>query len=214
MKRAVALLPLLLACAPPRVDFGETARRYGERDYDEVLQRWTRTSSLYRGLTSILFLSGTLKTWDFRQAYMARYITRYALSPAERESLLARERAAHESAHEVFLSFAPQVRRWSDLAPPASPWHLSLVNENGEEVHPLAVSRIRHLTPDVQEFFPYHGPFAEAYVVRFPRKLADGRPLLGPSPRKLVLRLAGAPGRTELVWVAGAAERAVTASRP
>ena len=87
MKAACAALVLagvVPACAPPRVDFSEAARRYRPTDYDDVKDRWTRTSTLYNGLTSVLFMTATMKSWDWRQAYLARAADTYALTLPQR----------------------------------------------------------------------------------------------------------------------------------
>ncbi len=204
MKRACALVLFVslvaAACAPPRVDFREIRHPYRGRDYEEVWQRWTREGTLYHGFAQVVGVSATFKSWDFRQAYLAIYSERYALTPAEKATLEAKERAEHAAAHELFLSVSVEARGWRDLTRKESPWHISLVNERGDEVHPSAIEKLRPLPVDVPIFFPNHGPFGKAYVVRFPRKLSDGRDFLGASPRKVILRVAGGPGKTELTW--------------
>src|SRR5204863_571229 len=70
-------LLLLGACAAPRVDFHEIARVYAPDDYARVQKRWTRTSTLYRELSTVSVLWATLQTWDWRQAYVARYAFQY-----------------------------------------------------------------------------------------------------------------------------------------
>lgn len=196
---AVALSLAALACTHPRVDFRDTPRTYQAKDYYQVQERWTRAGSLYRELASVYFLFATLKSWDFRQAYMARYARHFALTQAEQAAHLARQREAHASAYELFVSLAMNQTKWNDLERHDSLWHLTLLNEKGEEVHPMKVVHVRKSTPEIFEFYPFHTAFAKAYRVRFPKTLPDGRPLLG-AGRKLVLRLAGAPGKADLVW--------------
>jgi hypothetical protein len=201
MNRFVAVAVLFVACAPPRVDFREVARSYRADDYVKVRDRWTREAVLRRGISTLVFLTGTYKSWDWRQAYAARMRDHAAFSKTEYGAFLASQRKGHDEAHEFFLSVAMEVRRWMDLTKKESKWHLSLVNERGEEVHARSVKRLRRTNAEVAEFFPYHSSFGEAFVVQFPKTLPDGRPLLGATPRRLTLVLGGPPGRVELTWL-------------
>jgi hypothetical protein len=196
----VAGIVAFVSCAPPRVDFGEAARAYRDGDYPKVQTRWTRSASLYHGVYGVVFVSGLLKSWDYRQAYLARAQERYAMSAAERERLERQERHEHERYHEVFVSVSLQSKRWHDFDKPDSRWRLALLNDRGDEVRPVRVERLKRVTPEVRYFFPFHNPFSVAYVVRFHKQLADGRPLVSPETRHLIFRLAGAPGKTELRW--------------
>ena len=202
MKCLVALSLLCAACAPPRVDFSETARAFRPKDYGEVQRRWTRSGELSRDFSTILLVTGTFKSWEFRQAHLALFASRFALNESERAELAEKERAAHARAHEFFVSVDVTDRASRDLSLPNAPWHLQLVNERGEEVHPTKVERVGRPTLADTVFFPYCGPFGMAYRILFPKKLRDGRDLLGPRPRKVTLRVAGAPGRVELIWEA------------
>jgi hypothetical protein len=202
VRRFVLIALLCAACAPPRVDFSETARAFRPDDYGEVQRRWTRSAKLYRDFSTILSVTATLKSWEYRQAYASLVASRFALDPRERSDLIEKERAAHASAHELFVSVDVLDRASRDLSLPGAPWHLQLVNERGEEVHPVKVQRIGRPTLKDTTLFPYCGAFGTAYRILFPKKLRDGRDFLGLHPRKVTLRVAGAPGRVELVWEA------------
>jgi hypothetical protein len=198
----IALLALG-ACAPPRVDFSETLRVYHASDYTSVRDRWTRQGTLYKGVSSLVFLTATYKSWEWRQAYLATMRDNAALTPTEYQELVAKERAAYNTGHEFFISVAMPIHRWAaNLAAKDSQWHITLVNSRGEEVHPEKIERFRRVTPNITEFFSYHTTFGEAYVLRFPRTLPDGRPVLDAQPPMAMLRLAGPPGKAELVWQA------------
>src|SRR6476661_2775627 len=63
-----------------RVDFSETPRDYLAKDYDGVLERWTRHDVAHE-------VWATFKSWDFREAYIERYASIYSLSEADRATL-------------------------------------------------------------------------------------------------------------------------------
>ena len=192
----------LAACAPPRVDFSEAMRQYEAGDYTKVQERWTRKAQIFDGLSSIAFMAATLKTWDWRQAYLARSANTYALTTAEQTELTAAQRALQGRYHEVFLSVSMTPRRWNDLDKPRSRWKIALVNDAGEELMPARIERMKIRTPEMATFFPFHDAFSEAYLLRFDKVLPGGKPLISPETRKVTLRLAGAPGRAEAHWQA------------
>ena len=191
---------LVSGCTPPSVDFGVAARGYRGRDYNKIQKKWTRTGTLHQGVSQILSVSGVLKSWDFRQAYLALVGESYALSLAEREQLERQERGASDTYHELFVSVAMERKRWQDLEQQQSLWKLVLVNDRGEELRPATVERVKRLTPEIVRFYPFHTRFHQAYIVRFKKELPDGRLLVSPETKRLTFRLAGAPGRAELHW--------------
>lgn len=188
------------ACAAPKVDFGMSARGYRANDYDKVAKRWTRTTTLHEGITQRLAVSGVLKSWDYRQAYLALVGERFALSLAEREQLQRQERGAADTYHELFVSVAMENKRWQDLDEPKSLWKLALVNDRGEELRPATVERVKRITPEIRQLYPFHTRFHQAYVVRFRKVLPDGRLLVGHDTKRVTFRVAGAVGRAELHW--------------
>jgi hypothetical protein len=67
---------LALGCAPPPIQVDQGPREYVATDYEEVLRRWTRTESLVSlaELDNFLTATATYESWDFRWAYVVRYL--------------------------------------------------------------------------------------------------------------------------------------------
>src|SRR5262249_26564538 len=77
-------------CAATKVSLGEGPREYVATDYDSVLDRWTRTERLFAlsELENYLTATATFESWDFRWAYVVRYVQDYRLTIEQRKKLL------------------------------------------------------------------------------------------------------------------------------
>ena len=107
-----ALSALLAGCAtsrPPLVDFSETAKSYRSDDYLPVFEAWTRHAKLVQDIGTAMEVWATFKSWDFRQAYVAKYAKVYDLADNEREPLA---KSQQETARAVYgLRFGPDLKK-------------------------------------------------------------------------------------------------------
>jgi hypothetical protein len=199
------LLALVLAgggCAVQKqwtVDFSETPRDYVANDYDTVYRRWTRHDYAQHALIDkALEVWATFKSWDFREAYIARYATVYNVSDADRTKLLAHEHDAYRQAFEFHVTAQSSNYEWNDLEKASSPWRVTLVDAVGHEL-PADKVRVEKL-PDAyeREFFPAKGPFTKTYSIRFTPP-ADGG-FSGTRSGALTLRFSSPVGQLNLVW--------------
>jgi hypothetical protein len=206
-RRRGGLSLLLLAalgtsCASQKqytVDFSETPRDYLATDYPGVYQRWTRHDYAEHDVDKALEVWATFKSWDFREAYLAKYVSIYSVPDAKRAELRQGEREAYRTAYEFHLIAQSANWDWNDLEKASSPWRLTLVDALGHEL-PSERVRIDKL-PDAYEraFFPARGPFTKSYSVRFIVP-APGADFVGERSGSLTLRIASPIGRIELVW--------------
>lgn len=199
MIRRFVFLLLLTACAstPPSValDTGwpQTAPAYGAAH-----DRWTRRGSHSAQWSRIIHAAATLKSPEWRAAYVRERARRQRLGPEAEAALLTEERAAAEATWEVELVVATAKPDWNDLRKgPQSMWRLALAAEDGREVLPTEVREDRRRREEIAAYFPDAKHFYSAYVVKFPKTSTDGRPLAG---KKLTLKIGGALGAVELVW--------------
>jgi hypothetical protein len=195
----------LIGCAgqqPKRVDFSESGQTYRPQDYDRVHRHWTRHSRLIKDIGTVLEVWATLKSWDFRQAYIEKYADLYVLGEAERASLRAAELEASREVYELHLTVQSTNYKWNDLEQKDSPWRLSLLDGTGAELAPVSIEFVK--LPELYEmqFFPTRTDFSRTYVVRFSREAgeAESKPFVGPVSGRIMLRIAGPLGRLELDW--------------
>jgi hypothetical protein len=190
--------------APKMVDFSETPRDYRPKDYQNVYEQWTRHAVIRRAVDFDIALEAwvTLKSWDFREAYVERYAAVYSLSETDRNALRAAQLAAFQGAFEFQVTAQSTDYRWNDLEKKNSAWRITLVDGLGHELTPEYV-RLEKL-PDAYEveFFPAKGPFTRSYLVRFAKPAASGSEsdFLGSRTGSLSLRIASPLGRSDLVW--------------
>jgi hypothetical protein len=202
---ALGLAALLAGCAaaPRYVDFSDSARTFQSEDYDRVLASWTRHSKqvvVYQG--TVIEMWGTLKSWEFRQAYVERYAKVYGLSDQERTALYNSQHEAAKQVFEIHVAVQMTNYKWNDLDKEGSAWRVSLVDGAGAEVAPRRIELLR--LPELYEsqFFPYRTEFSQSYVIRFNRAELEAAGFVGPGTGRMMLRVASPLAKGELVWEA------------
>ena len=189
-------------CATQTVSLREGPREYVGTDYDSVLAKWTRTEHLIAlsELENFLTATATFESWDFRWAYVIRYMQDYRLTIEQRKKLLEKTLSETRRHHQFFVSIYGGERKYNDLAKPDSAWIVRLIDDTGNETAPEAIDAISKPNALERTYYPYNTVWRLAFRIRFPRVLPDGRPTISPSAKWCGLRFAGAQGNSELIW--------------
>jgi hypothetical protein len=192
----------LVGCAAPQVSIAEGPREYVATDYESVLRQWTRTERLFAlsELDNFLTATATFESWDFRWAYVVRYVQDYRLTIDERKKLLEKTLDETRRRHQFFVALYGGERRFNDLTKPDSAWIVRLIDDTGNETAPEEIQAIRKPNALERTYFPYNTVFRMAFRIRFPRFTADGRSTISTKAKWFGLRFAGAQGNTQLVW--------------
>ena len=166
------------ACAEPKVNAQPGAREYVGSDYPQVLKRWTRSQSLIAvsELDDLLTVTATYESWDFRWAYVVRYAQDYRLTIEQRRTLLEKTLAETRDMHQFYVALYGTNRRWTDLTRPNSAWIVRLIDDQGDESAPATIELIVKPGALERTYFPYTTVWRQAFRIRFPRFLPDGRP--------------------------------------
>jgi len=201
---ALALGAALSACASSRmpvVDFSENTKSYRSADYATVYEAWTRHAKHIEDVGTVLEIWATLKSWDFRQAWVAKYSKVYDLVDGDRDSLAKSELEEARAVYEFHLVSQSTNDSWNDLSSKRSPWRLTLLDGTGAELAPTSIKVEKY--PDAYEsvFFPARTPFSKTYTVRFVRP-EGGEAFVGPRSGGLILRVASPVGKVEVIWEA------------
>ncbi len=175
------------------------ASRYQAKDYSRLLWRWTRSGRVVKQLDTALKVKATFFAPDYRAAYLARYAQMFKLPQQKRAALAAELAKSWGERYTFVFGAATHDFKWNDFHRKHSIWRVALVNDRGEQVDAQSLERVRR-SPTWDVFYPYLEPFYQLYRVRFPRQLADGRPLFPAGTRKVILRFAGPLGSTDLLW--------------
>src|SRR5207248_2416537 len=140
---ALAAALVASACAtsaPPPVDFSEGPREFGPRDYDTVLERWSRHVKVWNYIDGTgIETWGGYKSWEFRQAYIERYSQVYNLSDAERKVLSTAQLDASRRTYEFHVAAQTTNYRWNDLDRANSAWRIALLDGRGAELAPKSI---------------------------------------------------------------------------
>jgi hypothetical protein len=200
-----ALGLLLTGCASPTVSLAEGPREYVATDYDSVLDRWTRTERLFSlpELENYLTVTATFESYDFRWAYVVRYVQDYRLTIDQRRKLLEKALDETRQKHQFFIALYGGERRYQDLTKPNSAWIVRLIDDTGSETAPLEITAIKKPNALERNYYPYNTSFRQAFRIRFPRTSPEGRATISPKAKWFGLRFAGAQGNSELVWQVG-----------
>lgn len=204
-----ALCVLMAACATSRpllVDFSEATKTYRNDDYPVAFEAWTRHEKLVQydeyDIGTAMEIWATFKSWDFRQAYVAKYAKIYGLAESERDQLAKSQLEAARAVYEIHMVAQSTTDRWNDLDRRTSPWRITLLDGTGAELAPTSV-KVEKL-PEVYEyeFFPARTPFSKTYTLRFVRPEGAGEAFLGPQSGRMILRVVSPIGKVEVAWEA------------
>jgi len=202
---ASALCTLLAGCAtsrPPLVDFSEATKSYRNDDYPAAFEAWTRHAKLVQDIGTAMEIWATFKSWDFRQAYVAKYAKVYDLAESERDQVAKSQQETARAVYEIHLVAQSTNDRWIDLDRRTSPWRITLLDGTGAELAPTSI-KVEKL-PEVYEyeFFPARTLFSKTYTLRFVRPEGAGETFLGPQSGRMILRVVSPIGKVEVEWEA------------
>lgn len=199
---AIGLGAVNAGCADPKVSLSTGPREYTESDYAQVLERWTRQKSLVSvsELDTLLTVTSTFESWDFRWAYVVKYANDYRLTVEQRRALLEKTLAETRDGHRFYVALYGTKPRWSDLTRANSAWIVRLIDDEGNETAPLTIELIERPGPLEKQYFPYSSVFRNIFRIKFPTTTPDGRETISPNARWFGLRFAGAEGNQELRW--------------
>ena len=200
---AYALCALAVGCAmsrPPTVDFSESTKPYRNEDYQEVFEAWTRHAKMIEDIGTVMEIWATFKSWDFRQAYVAKYAKVYDLADGERNALAKSQMETAHAVFEIHLVAQSTNDRWNDFDRRTSPWRITLLDGTGAELAPTSI-KVEKL-PEIYEyeFFPTRTLFSRTYTLRFVRPEGTGESFTGPESGRMILRIASPMGKVEVAW--------------
>ena len=195
-------------CADPKVSMATGPREYTDSDYDQVLERWTRSRNLVSlsELDTLLTVTATFESWDFRWAYVVKYANDYRLTVEQRRTLLERTLSETQDSHRFYVALYGSNARWADLTRANSSWIVRLIDDEGNETAPLSIELITRPGALERRYFPYSTIWRNVFRIKFPTTTPGGQPTIAPEARWFGLRFAGAEGNEELRWELGYTE--------
>jgi hypothetical protein len=199
---SLALSTAVAGCVPALlqpVDFSDANKHYRSEDYLGVFNAWTRHAKLVQDVGTVMEVWATFKSWDLRQAYIAKYAKAYDLSEADREALVRSQQEAARTTYEIHLVAQSTTDSWNDLERRSSAWRITLLDGTGAELSPTSIKAEKFPELYEQEFFPTRTPFSRTYTVRFARPEGSDA-FVGPLSGRLILRIDSPLGKVEAAW--------------
>lgn len=193
-----------LGCTPrrPAVLFGRGDELLTQADYPEVLNTWTRTEQIYRGLDNSGFFTATFHAPEFRRAFAVTFPDIYGHGGTVTRRELVDLTGGVEQYHNFFLAVHTPNVRWNDLSKADSIWHLTMRGSTEAAVSAAEIISIK-MDQNLREVYPYISHFDKVYIVRFP--LADPlhRVIVDSTTTQFSVRIASALGVAEMTWDLG-----------
>lgn len=198
----LALALLLGACGGRALPLQASPRAFTPGDYERIYGDWTRETDdfSFGRLQDVLHVTATFESWEFRWAYVVRYAADFSLPTEERTQLLRSTLGDAEERHRFFVTLVGNRYRESDLTDERSAWRVLLVDEEGRQIRPIEVTRVRRPGAAERVYFPSVSKQRHTFRVAFPTQRRDGSPVIGRDASHVVLRFTGAEGQVDLRW--------------
>lgn len=172
-----------------------------DSDYYDILSKWSRSDKLFKRLDARLHINATLKSTEFRRAYVEEYAHRYRFDDDKKAVLLKNELESYNAYNEFFISTYTPRDNWNDFAKKDSIWQLYLQDGEGRRAEPAEIEELDPKDVLLNEFFPYIDPWSKVYLVRFPRFDTNGTiPIGDRESAELTLVIVGIKAKGALVW--------------
>jgi hypothetical protein len=138
-------------------------------EYLTVLNRWTRSQTVYSQFETRAHISATYRSPEFKEAYLREYASLYQLDEAEKKARREIQESLKSDFEEfIFYAYIPE-KASNDFDRQGSIWSIFLIGAKGERIDPVEVRRIDPMTPIITEFYPYANPYyGICYQLRFP----------------------------------------------
>jgi len=198
----LVLLALLDGCGTATVSLREGPRSFTEADYEDVYAAWSRDDDDFDWgqLRSVLHVTATYESWEFRWGYVVRYAADHSLDTDARTALLRASLDDARENHRFFVTLAGEDWRQANLTSARSAWRVLLVDDRGNQIAPAGLERLRRPSAAESAYFPTVSPQRQAFRITFPARRPDGSPTIPLDSRHLILRFTGALGRVDLRW--------------
>jgi hypothetical protein len=196
------VLLIAAACVEPVVSLSPRTRAYTAGDYERVYERWTRSqrSFDFGRLKTVLNVTSTFESRDFRWAYVVRYGEDFGLPPDARTALLSASLADAEQRHRFFVTMGDGRPRDIDLTNERGGWRVLLLDDRGRASNPIEVERVRKPTVAERTYFPTISSYRQAFRLVFPVRHEDGHATLPYESLFAILRFTGPTGSVDLKW--------------
>jgi hypothetical protein len=199
----LSLVAFVVACKTTVLSLKPRSLSFTPDDYADVYERWTREARPFDfgQLRSVLNVTATLESREFRWAYVVRYADDFNLATDARNAMLAASLADAAQHHRFYVTLGGGPPREYDLTDDeGAAWRVLLMDDRGRQVRPIEIESLGTAGPAERAYFPSTSPFRRAYRIVFPAQHEDGQPTVPDEALFAVLRFTGPAGHVDLKW--------------
>ncbi len=162
-----------------------------ESQYKKEVRRWTQEARIYELFQTRILARATMKSEEYRRAFVNYYTEVYLLEPEQKEALWDRHRQASERTEEFFLEVFTPDFHLNNLEDPDSFWKVYLEDSSGQRYKPIRIESVDEPFQHIQAFYPYVSQWSRFYDVYFPKLSVAG---------SVKLIVTSSMGRAELLF--------------
>ena len=145
----------------------EEAVKETPKNYENILDRWTRNEKKYAGLENKFEITATLLATEVLNSQLAMDNQQYKWSQQDYAVKRNKQAADAENTTKVFASFFTPVEENNNLDKAASVWNVFLVTPSGEHIPAKSIKRVFGNMADLKLKYPYHNPWSKPYEMTF-----------------------------------------------
>lgn len=134
-------------------------------EYENILDKNTKSTEKYQGLYNTLHLSGTLLTSKMVQAQLEQSARLYLWNREKLESESQQRLGKIATKTQIFVSFFTPERKNDDLHKTKSVWRAFL--DAGGKRYEGKIEKIKMPTPEIQSHYSYYNRWSTPYLITF-----------------------------------------------
>lgn len=158
--------------------------------YYRVVKEWTRSDEVYSGFEGQVSAVATLKSRDWRRAYVQEKSTVFHWTAEKKENFARTMQDNAERNTEFFLALHGSDKDHARLKYDSSLWDVFVQTDEGERVYPMGIREVDTPPAELSHFFPYVTRWKKTYTLTFPKV----------REKDISLIITGPAGKLDLHW--------------
>ncbi len=176
--------------------------RFLDADTEELFSKVHRFGFLYQDYRPVLVADVIFKGADYRKLYANNIVEGYGLRQKQSDDILREQRKSYHNRFEFVLFLYNGSLDNIDLHKAKSQWKLYLQDDDGDELLPMEVRKLKHDAPEaifLKKYMIELDRWVEVYLVSFP-KLAKAVLQEESGTKDFQMTLTSLNGRILLEW--------------
>ncbi|MFA4917206.1 MAG: hypothetical protein WC560_11140 [Syntrophales bacterium] len=198
----VVFFACCIGCSHVENYYNDIVKEKGiSKEYIDVLNKWTRSETVYSQFETKVHISATYKVTEFNNAYLNEYARIYHLTDAEKKIRNDMQMGLASYFTEFLFYASTPENQSNDFSGQDSIWTIFVLDENGNRIDPAEVRKIEKITSLITVFYPYFNQYyGMFYSLKFPSMAGLDRKSGDIQGKQIKLVFVSVLGRVELEW--------------